>query len=52
MTLGKMPCFWLALVMAGLVILAVCPLTAAQVMLCSTVTSAGISSTHKRAARP
>src|SRR6267154_5559775 len=34
MTLGKMPLFaWLILVMAGMVILAVSPLTAAQVML-------------------
>jgi cytochrome c oxidase subunit 1 len=34
MTLGKMPLFaWLSLVMAGLVILAVSPLTAAQLML-------------------
>ena len=35
MTLGKMPLFaWMTLVMAGLVLLAVSPLTAAQVMLC------------------
>jgi cytochrome c oxidase subunit 1 len=35
MTLGKMPLLaWLNLVMAGLVILAVSPLTAAQMMLC------------------
>ncbi|HEY0704468.1 MAG TPA: cytochrome c oxidase subunit I [Candidatus Acidoferrales bacterium] len=35
MTLGKMPLLaWLNLVMAGMVILAVSPLTAAQIMLC------------------
>ena len=35
MTLGKMPLFaWLNLVMGGLVILAVSPLSAAQIMLC------------------
>jgi cytochrome c oxidase subunit 1 len=35
MTLGKMPlCVWLDFVMAGLVLLAVSPLTAAQIMLC------------------
>jgi cytochrome c oxidase subunit I len=35
MTLSRMPLFaWLNLVMAGMVILAICPLTAAQVMLC------------------
>ena len=35
MTLSRMPLFvWLNLIMAGMVILAICPLTAAQVMLC------------------
>jgi cytochrome c oxidase subunit I len=35
MTLGRMPLFaWLNLVMAAMVILAICPLTAAQIMLC------------------
>src|SRR4029079_553744 len=35
MTLGRMPLFaWLSLTMAGLVILAVSPLSAAQIMLC------------------
>ena len=52
MTLGKMPLLvWLNLVMAGLVILAVSPLSAAQIMLWSTAISGRISSTPRRADR-
>ena len=53
MTLGKMPLFaWLNLVMAGLVLIAVSPLTAAQIMLLSIATWADISSIRRPAAPP
>ena len=53
MTLFRMPLFvWLILVVSGLISITISPLTAAQIMLISTATSAVISSIPRPAARP